>query len=65
MQAYNPHSVQLTFASLDALGPCMIELCVTDISTVLVPSTATNTAAALTRFLGSDTLEAQVTGGHF
>ena len=44
------------FASLDALGPCMIKLCVADISTVLEPSTTTSTTAAFPGFLSGAAL---------
>ena len=61
----NSVSVSLTFfAGLDALGPCMIKLCVASISTFLEPSTATNATAVLTRFLGSATVGAYATD-HF
>ena len=52
----NSDSPQLTFASLDALGPCMIKLRVAGISAVLEPSTAASAAAEYAGFLGSPAL---------
>ena len=49
---------QPTFASLNALGPCVVKLCVACISTVLEPSTAASTTAAFAKFLRSTTLGA-------
>ena len=46
---------------MDALDPCMIELCVADISTVLEPSTATSTTAEQTRCLYNAALVAPIT----
>ena len=51
-------SLQLTFAGLDALSPCMIKLYVADISAVLEPSTPTSTAAKLARLFSSPALGA-------
>ena len=42
---------EITFASPDALGPCMSECCVTGMSTVLEPITATGTTATFARLL--------------
>ena len=42
-------SKKLTFAGLNALNPCVIEVCVAGISAVLEPSTA---ASATTEFAG-------------
>ena len=55
---------QLTFASPDALGPCMIEPCVTGISALLEPSTTASAAAAFTRFPDNTTLGTAVTAMH-
>ena len=41
-------SPQLTFAGLNALGPCMIKLHITSSSAVLEPSTTTSATAAFT-----------------
>ena len=52
-------SKKLTFAGLNALDPCMIEVWVASISTVLEPSTA---ASATTEFAGF--LNAAALGAH-
>ena len=44
-------SAQRTFASLHAVGPSMIKICVSCISTILEPSAAASTAAAFAGFL--------------
>ena len=44
-------SLQPTYASLDALYPCMIELFLAVVSTILEPSTPASTTATLARFL--------------
>ena len=54
----NSVSPPLTCASLDALRPCMLVLCVADISAVLEPSTATSATAEFAGFLGSTTFGA-------
>ena len=46
----------LTFAGLNTLGPCVIELWVSDISTVLEPSPTASATAAFTGVLGSPAL---------
>ena len=43
--AQNPADRRPTLTSLDALSPCVIKLCVADISTVLEPSSTTSTTA--------------------
>ena len=43
---------KLTFAGLDPIGPCVIELCVTDISAVLEPSTAVSATAEFAGLAG-------------
>ena len=48
--------MQHTSASLNALGPCMLELRVGDISTVLEPSTTTSATAAFAGFRGRTAL---------
>ena len=55
-------SLELTFASLNALDPCMISICVASISTVLEPSTTASATAALTGFLDSTALGAYGNG---
>ena len=40
---------QLTFASLYALCPCVIKICISSISTVLKPSTAASAAATFAK----------------
>ena len=52
---------QLTCTSLDALGPCVIKLCVADISAFLEPSTAGSATAEFARFLGGAALGANGT----
>ena len=47
---------QRTFASLDALGPCMIKFAVAGISALLEPSAAANTTATFASLFGSATL---------
>ena len=44
-------SQQHTLAGLDALDPCVIKLCLADISTVLEPSTAVSATAAFAGIL--------------
>ena len=39
----NPACFHLTFAGIDAIGPCKIKCCVPGITTILKPGTATNT----------------------
>ena len=51
-------------AGVDAVGPCMIELRVTGISTVLEPSAIASATAALARFLGNTALGAPVSATH-
>ena len=51
--AHKSVSLQPTFARLNALGPCMIKLCITSISTVLEPSTTTSATATFAKFLGN------------
>ena len=46
-----------TFTSTDALDPCVIEVCVAVISTVVEPSTATSTTAELAVLSDSAALE--------
>ena len=46
-------SEQLTAASLDALGPSVVKVHITDISTVLEPSTTASTTAALANLVGN------------
>ena len=58
----NLASLQPTCTSLDALGPCVIELHVADISAFLKPSTTTSAAAAFTDFLDCATLATCGTG---
>ena len=53
-----------TFAGLDTLGPCMIELHVTLISTVFEPSTITSTTAKFAGFLDITTLGTNWTAHH-
>ena len=53
-----------TFAGLDALGPCMIKVCVRSISAVLEPSATTSATAAFARFLANSALGAPVTTAH-
>ena len=45
-----------TFAGLNALDPCMIEVCVAGISAVLEPSTAASATTAFAGFLDSAAL---------
>ena len=47
---------QLTFASYDALSPCVIELRVAGITTVVEPITAASTTAALPGLFSSTAL---------
>ena len=47
-------SRQLTFASFDALRPCMLVLVIAHISTFLEPSTAARTTAAFAKFVDND-----------
>ena len=54
---------QPTCASLKALGPGMIELCVAAISTVLEPSATASATAEFERFLGGAALGACGTDG--
>ena len=54
----NAASARPTFASLDALEPCMFKLFVPCMPAILEPSTAASTAASFTRFVGSSTLGA-------
>ena len=49
-------ATKLTFASLDALRPCVLKLCVTTIATLLEPSTTASTTAEFTGFLGGAAL---------
>ena len=51
-------STQLTFASLNALDPCMTKLCVTDITTVLEPSPSASTTTEPAGLFGSAALGA-------
>ena len=50
-------SQQLTGAGLHALGPCVIKLCVADISTVLEPGTTPSTTTVFAGFFASAALE--------
>ena len=43
-----------TFACLYAIDPRVLKLCITDISTLMKPSTTATTTAILARFLGSN-----------
>ena len=49
-------SRQLTSARLDALGPCVIKLCVAEVSAFLEPRTAGSTTAEFAGFIGTATL---------
>ena len=51
-------SPQLTCTSLNAFGPCVIEICVNDISAFLEPSSAASATAEFTGFLDSAALGA-------
>ena len=53
---FNRNRSRKIFADLNALGPCVIKLCVTVISAVLEPSTAASTTAAFAGFLASAAL---------
>ena len=48
----------LTFAGLDALGPCVIKISVPDISAAFEPCTAASATTTFARFFGSATLGA-------
>ena len=54
-------SPQLTCTSLNAFGPCVIEICVNDISAFLEPSSAASATAEFTGFLGTGTFRAYST----
>ena len=56
--AQNSVSSLPTFASLNALGPCMIKLGIASIATVLEPSPTTSATATFARFLGNTTFMA-------
>ena len=60
----NPAARTPTLTSLDALSPCMIKLCVADISTVLEPTTAASATATFTGFLDNATLATAVFGAN-
>ena len=55
--------LELTFASLDALKPPVINVGVTDTSAVSEPRTAATAATSFARFLDSAAFEAYRTGG--
>ena len=56
MQAETPVTLQRTCASLEALGPRMIEVSVSDISTILEPSATARATTAFAGFCGSAAL---------
>ena len=51
--AQHSASRQLTFASLDALSPCVVELRIANISALLKPGTATSATTAFASLAGS------------
>ena len=52
----NPVFTRPTFAGLDALGPCVIELRVASIPAIIEPGAVASTATAFAGFLGSTAL---------
>ena len=58
--AQNSASLQLTFASLDAFGPCMNKLRVVGVSTLVEPSTTAGATAECSGFADSTTLGTRI-----
>ena len=62
--AQNSASPRPTFASQDALGPCVMELCVAGISAVLEPCTTASATAAFGGLLGRTALGTPVAAAY-